>query len=102
MMARRPRAPVPRRIAWSAMASSASSVELQLDAVELEQALVLLDQRVARLGEDLDQRLAVEAAHAGDDRQPADELGDHAELEHVLRHDLGEHVVVSTSFLRRG
>ena len=46
MIARRPRAPVPRRIAWSAIASRASSVELELDAVDLEHPLVLLDQRV--------------------------------------------------------
>src|SRR3712207_7535029 len=44
------------------------------------------------LGEDVDQRLAVQLLHAGDHRQPADELGDHAELEQVLGHDLGEGV----------
>jgi hypothetical protein len=44
------------------MASSASSGELQLDVLELEHALVLLDQRVLRLGEDLDERLTVQAA----------------------------------------
>ena len=42
MMARRPRAPVPRSMAWSAIASRAPAVELQLDAVQLEQALILL------------------------------------------------------------
>ncbi len=36
--------------------------ELQFDAVEFEQLDVLLDQGVARLGEDADQRLPVEAA----------------------------------------
>ena len=86
MMARRPRAPVPRRIAWSAIGLERVVGELQLDAVELEEPLVLLDQRVARLGEDAHQRLPVEVAHAGDDRQPADELGDHAELQQVLGH----------------
>ena len=92
MIARRPRAPVPRRIAWSAIGLERVVGELQLDAVELEEPLVLLDQRVARLGEDADQRLAVEVAHGGDDRQPADELGDHAELQQVLGHDLAEDV----------
>ena len=43
--------------------------ELELDAVELEELLVLLDQRVAGLGEDLDQRLAVELVDAS--RSPA-------------------------------
>ena len=36
--------------------------------------------------------IAVEVVHAGEDRQPADELGDHAELEQVLRHHVGERV----------
>src|SRR6478735_874553 len=67
--------------------------ELELDAVEVEELLVLLDERVARLGEDLDERLAVELAHAGDERQPADELGDQAELGEVLGADLGQQVV---------
>src|SRR5690348_16368925 len=58
--------------------------ELQLDAVELEQALVFADKSVARLGEDLDERVAVEAADVGDHLQPADELGDQPELEHVF------------------
>ena len=40
-IARRPRAPVWRSTARSAIASSASVVELELDAVELEHALVL-------------------------------------------------------------
>ena len=66
--------------------------ELQVDAVQLEQPPVLADQRIARLGQDPDERLAVEVVHAGDDRQPADELGDHAELQQVLRHHLGERV----------
>ena len=98
MIARRPRAPVPRRFAWSAIASSASGGELQVDAVQLEEALVLLDQGVAGLGEDLDERLAVQVVHAGDDREAADELGDHAELQQVLRHHLGERVLGDRSW----
>src|ERR671910_2848515 len=66
--------------------------ELQLDVVDLEQPVVLLDQRVARLGEDPDQSVAVERADRGDDRQPADELRDQAELQQVLWHDLAEPV----------
>ena len=60
-MARRPRAPVPRRVACSAIASRASSAELELDAVELEQPLVLAHERVLRLGEHLHERLLVQA-----------------------------------------
>src|SRR6516165_8859253 len=66
--------------------------ELQVHPIQLEQPPVLLDQRVPRLGEDADERLAVEVVHAGDDGQAADELGDHAELEQVLGHHLGERV----------
>ena len=53
MIARRPRAPVPRSRALSAIEAMASVGELELDAVEVEELLVLLDQGVARLGEDL-------------------------------------------------
>src|SRR6478736_6187362 len=67
--------------------------ELELDAVEVEELLVLLDERVARLGEDLDERLAVELVHAGDQRQATDELGDQAELGEVLGTHLSEQVV---------
>src|SRR4051812_2020558 len=66
--------------------------ELQLHPVELEQPAVLTHQRVLRLGQDVDQRLAVQLLHAGDHRQSADELRDHAELQQVLGHDLGEGV----------
>src|SRR3954453_20031455 len=66
--------------------------ELQLDTVELEELLVLPDERVLRLGEDPDERLTVEVVHAGDDRQPADELGDHAVRQQVFRHDVAEDV----------
>src|SRR5215469_1516351 len=50
--------------------------ELQVHTVELEQPPVLPDKRVPRLGQDPDQRLAVQVVHAGDHRQPTDELGD--------------------------
>jgi hypothetical protein len=87
-MARSPRAPVWRRIARSAIASSASVLELELDAVELEEPLVLLGERVLRPGEDVDQRVAVERLHRRDDRQPADELGNQPVADQVL----GQHV----------
>ena len=67
--------------------------ELQLDAVELEELLVLLDQGVAGLGEDLDQRLTVELGDARDERQATDELGDEPELGEVLRTHQGQQVL---------
>ena len=91
-IARSPRAPVPRRFAWSAMASRESG-ELQVHAVELEQPPVLPHQGVARLGQDLDERVQVQVVHAGDDRQPADE-SDHPELRQVFRHHFAELVGV--------
>ena len=44
--------------------------EDELDVVEVEEALVLLGQRVAGLGQDRDQVLALELADRGDDTQP--------------------------------
>src|SRR4051812_10187178 len=58
--------------------------EHELDPVEAEEALELLDDRVARLGEDGDQVLARELVHRGGDRQAADELRDQPVLHEVL------------------
>ena len=77
-IARRPRAPVPRSSARSAIASIGVRGELELDAVELEELVELLDQGVARLDQDPDQRIAVQRADRGDHRQPADELRESA------------------------
>src|SRR3569833_421982 len=66
--------------------------ELQVDPVELEQPVILLHLRVARLGEDADQRLAVEVVHTRDHGKASDELRDHPELQEVFRHDVGEQV----------
>src|SRR5205823_243862 len=63
---------------------------LQVDAVELEELAVLLDQRVLGLDEDADQRFLVEVGHRADDRKAADELGDETELEEVLGQHLGQ------------
>ena len=54
--------------------------------VVAEEALVLLDERVLRLRQDLDEIVAAQLVHGRDDRQAADELGDQAEVEQVLRH----------------
>src|SRR4051794_9309323 len=64
--------------------------EVQVDVVELEELLVLPEQRVLRHREDLHQRVAVEVVHRTDDGEPADELGDEPELQQVLRHDTAE------------
>ena len=58
--------------------------QLELDVVQLEHALVLLHHRVLGLDEDADEGLAVKVRHRADDRKPADELGDQAELEQIL------------------
>ncbi len=62
-MERRPRAPVLRaRAPCAAMACKAPGAHLEFDAFHREQLLVLLDQRVLRLGQDLDQRLLVSSS----------------------------------------
>src|SRR5579864_123596 len=64
--------------------------EDELDRVVSEEPLVLLDERVLRLGQDLDEILAAQLVHRRDDRQAADELRDETEVEEVLRHHLRE------------
>src|SRR6266511_3535905 len=64
--------------------------EFQLDPVELEELLVLLDERVLRLGEDIDQGLPVEVVHIRDDRQASDELGDQPVLQQIFGQDVAE------------
>src|SRR5215203_3665048 len=59
-------------------------LERELDVLHLEEALVLLHERVLGLLEDALQRHLVEVLERGNDWQTADELGDEAELEKVL------------------
>ena len=66
--------------------------DLQFHAVHHEQLLVLLDQRVARLGQDLHHRLFGQLAQRGHHRQAAHQFGDQAELDQVLGLDLAEQV----------
>ena len=66
--------------------------ELEVDVVELEKPTVLLHEGVARLSQDANESTPIQAAHAGDHRQAAHELGDHAVLQQVLRHNLAEDV----------
>src|SRR6266540_4160506 len=73
--------------------------EDELDVVVGEEALVLLDERVLRLGQDLDEVLTLKLVDGGDNRQPTDELGDQTVREQILRHHVRQqlrgHVVVA-------
>ena len=58
--------------------------EDQLDVVQREELLVLLDDRVPRLGQDPDQVGRVSVVERDGDRQAADELGDQAVLQQIV------------------
>ena len=90
MIERRPRAPVLRASALRAIAASADGRISSSTPSMREELLVLLDQRVLRLGEDLHQRVFGQLAQRGDDRQAADQFGDQAELDQVFGLDLAE------------
>src|SRR5439155_12428940 len=57
--------------------------EDQLDIVQGEKLLVLLDERVLRLGEDSDDVRLIEVVEGDGDRQAADELGDQPVLQQI-------------------
>ena len=63
----------------------------QLDVFHLEQALILLDDRVLRLGQNLHERSFIEIFKRRDDRQTADEFRDQAELQQIFRLDAAQH-----------
>ena len=65
-------------------------VDVQLDVLKLEQALVLLDERVLWFDENLDQRLDFQLGDRTHHRQTANELGDQTKLDEVLWSDVGE------------
>ena len=54
--------------------------QLELDAVETEEVLVLGDQRVLGLGHDAHELAHSQVLNGGDDGQTTDELGDETEL----------------------
>ena len=62
--------------------------ERELDLFELEELLVLLDQRVPRLGEDVYEVIGAEGIHDGHHGQSTDELGNETELVEVCRSSL--------------
>ncbi len=88
MIERRPRAPVSRSIALSAIASSESGAKTSSMSSKSKRRSNCLVERVLGLGQDRDQVLAAELVDRGEHRQPADELRDQAELHQVL----GEHL----------
>ena len=94
MIERRPRAPVSRSSALLGDRDERVVGEHELDAVEGEEALELLDERVARLGQDRDEILMGELVDGRHDRQAADELGDQAVLDEVLGQALLEELAV--------
>ena len=101
MIDRRPRAPVSRAWAFLAIALQRLVGELQVGLFHREQPLVLLGERVLRLGEHADQRRLVERRERADHRQPADQFRNHAELDQVVRSDvrqrLGQALVVAAT-----
>ena len=88
MIDRSARAPVSFSIARSAIDPQRRLGEAQFGVLHGEQRLVLLDQGVLRLGQDADHGVEVQRPQRRDDRQPADQLGNHAELEDVVAGDL--------------
>ena len=66
-------------MAWREMALRASSLNLQADILEFEEALVLLDDRVLGPGQDFDQRELVQVFQYADHGQAADKLGNQAQ-----------------------
>ena len=94
---RRPRAPTLRSMASCGDGFQRVVAKLQSNIFELEQLLVLPDDRVLRLGQNLHQRVLVQILQHGDHRQAADELGNEAELDQVHRLDLLEQVDVAAA-----
>jgi len=89
MMERNPRAPVFRSSAFLAMAPTASGAIVRWPP-HLEQPLILLQQRVLRMGQNELQRGLVEIFERGNDWKSADEFRYQAVFEQVLRLDLAK------------
>src|SRR6266852_5634378 len=75
--------------------------EGQLDVLHLEQPLILLHQRVLRIGQNLLERSFVEILQRGDHRQAADELRDQAVLQEILGLDVTEDFAGTAVFRRQ-
>jgi hypothetical protein len=92
MMERRPRAPVLRSSALRAMAASADGRSSSSTPSMREQLLVLLDQRIAGLGEDANERVIGQLTQRGNHGQPAHKLRNQPELDQVFGLGLTEEV----------
>ncbi|QTK78860.1 hypothetical protein AT6N2_C1059 [Agrobacterium tumefaciens] len=66
-------------------------VEGQFHIFHLEQALILLDQSVLRLGQDLDQRIFIQVFQRRQNGQTANEFRNEAELHQIFRLQLAQH-----------
>ena len=86
---RRPRAPVSRSSALSAIAPSESSAKTSSMSSNSKKRWNCRVSALRRLGQDRDQVVAGELVDRGDHRQAADELGDQAVLHEVL----GQHLL---------
>src|SRR5580692_3082845 len=75
--------------------------ERQIHRLHFEHALVLLDQRVLRLGEDALERRLVEILQRCDHGQPADEFRDEAVFQQILWFDFAEDFALLAIFRRR-
>src|SRR6478672_238394 len=75
--------------------------EGELDILHLEQPLVLLHQRVLRIGQNLLQRSLVEIFQGRDHRQAADEFRDQAVLQQIFRLDMAEDFAGAAVFRRQ-
>ena len=67
-------------------------LEFQAHAVHRQQGLELLDQRIARLGEDRFEGLLIEGLEHRTNRDPADEFGDQAVLHQIVRFQVAQHL----------
>ena len=62
-----------------------AGLEAQRHIVIFQQLVILLAERVFRLGQDLDQILLAEAVQTGDDRKPAHQFRNDAEFQQIVR-----------------
>src|SRR3954464_15985118 len=75
--------------------------EGEFDVLHFEQPLVLLQQRVLRIGQDLLQRSLVQIFQRRDHRQAADEFRDQAVLQQIFRLDVTEDFAGAAGFRRQ-
>ncbi len=62
--------------------------KFKLGVIQAQELLVLFHQRILRFGENADQVFLSQFLQGGNNRNPADELGNDSKLHQVFRHDL--------------